>query len=221
MRRTLTMSASLLIALPAAGGGETWTFDETTTGEDVHWTSPTPVNPAAALYQQEFQITLVEVDVTFLGFPINNVDVTDQVPPELLAGSGFAAGPAPVQLFDNTLEYPGPPDPPCLTASISIALDAAGLGHLDGTEIFLGTCVIDIGPVVLQSLRVVGLVAVTSLKCPWDTDGDGTVGVTDLLDLLALWGLDPSGPPDFDGDGVVAVTDLLELLGRWGPCPGV
>jgi predicted outer membrane repeat protein len=56
-------------------------------------------------------------------------------------------------------------------------------------------------------------------SCPWDLDGDGAVGVTDFLDLLALWGSDPGGPPDFDGDGEVGITDFLILLANWGPCP--
>jgi len=55
--------------------------------------------------------------------------------------------------------------------------------------------------------------------CPWDLDGDGDVGITDFLDLLARWGTDPAGPPDFDGDGTVGITDFLELLGNWGACP--
>ncbi len=54
--------------------------------------------------------------------------------------------------------------------------------------------------------------------CPWDLDGSGDVGITDLLELLAAWGTDPGGPPDFDGDGTVGITDLLELLANWGPC---
>ncbi len=56
--------------------------------------------------------------------------------------------------------------------------------------------------------------------CPWDLDGSGDVGITDLLALLAAWGTDPGGPPDFDGDGSVGITDLLALLAGWGPCPG-
>jgi hypothetical protein len=53
--------------------------------------------------------------------------------------------------------------------------------------------------------------------CPWDLDGSGDVGVTDFLEMLAVWG--QSGvPADFDGDGV-SVTDFLILLGNWGPCP--
>ena len=58
--------------------------------------------------------------------------------------------------------------------------------------------------------------------CAPDLDGDGTVGVTDFLDLLAAWGACPpvgECPADLDGDGTVNVVDLLILLGEWGPCP--
>ena len=30
---------------------------------------------------------------------------------------------------------------------------------------------------------------------------------------------DPGVPPDFDGDGFVGILDLLALLAEWGPCP--
>ena len=63
------------------------------------------------------------------------------------------------------------------------------------------------------------IVGETAAPCPWNLDGDDLVGVTDFLDLLALWGTDPGGPPDFDGDGDVGITDMLELLANWGPCP--
>jgi hypothetical protein len=54
--------------------------------------------------------------------------------------------------------------------------------------------------------------------CDGDVDGDGAVGIGDLLMLLAAWGTDPGGPPDLDGDGVVGINDLLALLKSWGPC---
>jgi hypothetical protein len=57
-------------------------------------------------------------------------------------------------------------------------------------------------------------------ECIGDIDGDGSVAVSDLLDLLATWG--PCGAPcpaDLDGDGAVAVADLLALLAAWGRCP--
>ncbi len=54
--------------------------------------------------------------------------------------------------------------------------------------------------------------------CFGDVDGDGNVGASDLLALLAAWGTDPGGPPDFDGDGNVWASDLLALLSSWGSC---
>ncbi len=52
-----------------------------------------------------------------------------------------------------------------------------------------------------------------------DLDGDGTVGVLDLLILLANWGPCPDPPDDcpadLDRDGVVGILDLLTLLANW------
>jgi len=55
-----------------------------------------------------------------------------------------------------------------------------------------------------------------SSPCPWDLDGSGSVGTSDLLALLAQWGTD--GPADFDESGSVGTSDLLALLANWGPC---
>ena len=55
--------------------------------------------------------------------------------------------------------------------------------------------------------------------CPWDLDANDSVGVSDLLSLLASWGLCKGCPADFDGNGNVGVSDLLALLANWGPCP--
>ena len=57
------------------------------------------------------------------------------------------------------------------------------------------------------------------VRCLHDLDGDGIVGITDFLELLAAWGTDPGGPPDLDGDGVVGIVDFLLLLANWGQCP--
>ncbi len=51
---------------------------------------------------------------------------------------------------------------------------------------------------------------------PGDLDGDGIVGVTDLLQLLGAWGECVACPEDLDGDDRVGVTDLLFLLAHWG-----
>ena len=52
-----------------------------------------------------------------------------------------------------------------------------------------------------------------------DLDGDCSVGILDLLQLLAAWG--PCAdcencPADLDGDCTVAILDLLTLLANWG-----
>ncbi|MHC4414142.1 MAG: hypothetical protein ACYS0G_02535 [Planctomycetota bacterium] len=55
-------------------------------------------------------------------------------------------------------------------------------------------------------------------SCPGDLNGDDTVGIVDLLVLLAVWGT--SGPlGDINGDGIVGIADLLALLANWGACP--
>lgn len=52
-----------------------------------------------------------------------------------------------------------------------------------------------------------------------DVNGDGTVGIVDLLIVLGGWGPCPappeSCPGDVNNDGMVGVTDLLTLLGNW------
>jgi len=49
-----------------------------------------------------------------------------------------------------------------------------------------------------------------------DLDGDGTVGITDFLALLAAWGPCPAQCiADLDGDGIVGIVDFLALLGGW------
>ncbi|MBT8484379.1 MAG: hypothetical protein KJO43_02300, partial [Phycisphaerae bacterium] len=53
------------------------------------------------------------------------------------------------------------------------------------------------------------------ITLPADITGDGTVGFTDLLALLAAWGPCAGCPADLDGDGIVGFTDLLELLASW------
>jgi probable HAF family extracellular repeat protein len=54
--------------------------------------------------------------------------------------------------------------------------------------------------------------------CSADINGDGTVSVVDLLELLSRWGEGAGSPADVNGDGVVNVVDMLALLGAWGPC---
>jgi predicted outer membrane repeat protein len=61
-------------------------------------------------------------------------------------------------------------------------------------------------------------IAPASPPCPADVNGDGSVNVFDLLQLLSAWGDCPDCPEDLNDDDVVNVFDLLMLLGEWGDC---
>jgi hypothetical protein len=66
-----------------------------------------------------------------------------------------------------------------------------------------------------------GQMEIIELELPvGDLDGDGVVGILDLLVLLARWGPCPDPPApcpaDLDGDGTVGIRDLLILLANWG-----
>ncbi len=54
--------------------------------------------------------------------------------------------------------------------------------------------------------------------CTGDLDNNGSVGVSDLLALLASWGPCKGCSADFDGNDEVGVSDLLVLLANWGRC---
>lgn len=54
--------------------------------------------------------------------------------------------------------------------------------------------------------------------CPSDVDGDGEVGVDDILALIAAWGPCSGCAEDIDGDGDVDVNDILAVIAAWGPC---
>ncbi len=91
----------------------------------------------------------------------------------------------------------------------------------NGTSI-QGTMLLQVITNGVTELSVVSFQHMLDPPCPWDIEppgGDGLVGITDFLDLLAQWGTDPGGPPDFDGDGNVGIIDFLELLANWGQCP--
>ena len=54
-----------------------------------------------------------------------------------------------------------------------------------------------------------------SCDCSVDADGNGTVGVDDLLRVLSAWGsFDPDA--DVDNDGSIGVDDLLTVIAGWG-----
>jgi hypothetical protein len=218
MRITVAASSFLLVATAAhAGLPQTWTFDESTTGGDVLWTSPTAVDPSAEVFAGVYEITLVEVTAIVFGFPLD-LDVTDQVPPELLIGTGDAVGPAPVTLADLPVVFPDPPAAPAIAADISVSLNADGFGTLSATNIILGDYDSPFGVVPITGMRIAGTVEVLPTVLA-DVNRDNRVNVDDLVQVVTAWGLCPDlpeeCPADVTLDGEVDVDDLVEVIVKW------
>jgi hypothetical protein len=55
--------------------------------------------------------------------------------------------------------------------------------------------------------------------CSGDADGDGVVGVDDILLVISAWGPCADCDADVNEDGEVGVNDILTVIGNWGPCP--
>ena len=71
-----------------------------------------------------------------------------------------------------------------------------------------------ISPITVETMVLGG-----DLSVMGDIDGDGIVGISDFLALLAAWGPCPAPPQqcpaDLDNDGFVRITDFLLLLANW------
>lgn len=225
----VTGLAALAWGASAALGGEprTWNFDLTTTGNDVHWVSPTAVDNTRPEYDAVYDITRLEVRVRYGPFDLGPFDITGQIPPEQRHGEGTAAGPPPMVIFDDRVVYPPPPESPGFAANVRISLDADGFGHIDLTDVFLGDIRIDLGPpfgvqtVRLTSVRLVGVTTVTPVPAG-DVNRDGNVDQADLGILLGAWGTCP-GDPGYDPRANLAPenpcidqADLGILLAGWG-----
>ena len=216
-----------VLSITASGfaGTTHWNFSESTGGENVHWTSPRAVDAQADQYEYTYEITYVGVDVIFLGIVIGPNDVTGDIDPELLFGTGVLDGPAPFTLMNEALEADGDSDGDIdIAANIHIYCNGKGYGQLDVTKIFFGDVYVDTGfpfgwqYVDIHHVYLDGYMDITPIiiECPADVNGDGTVSVGDILIAIGNWG--SSGEGDVDGSGIVDVTDLLAIVGAWGPC---
>jgi len=205
-----TRTAVLLLALaPLSGAGVvSWSFDKTTTGEDILWTSPTAVEPTASVFATTTTITLVEVGIEFEGIPFGTVDVTDQIPPEVQGQTENAPGPAPIELLDEPVVVPEPPEPPAVQADVSLGIDAAGFGMFAAENVVLGTLEVDLGfpfgvvDVDITSLRVAGTVVIEE-SGSWIDVGLGLAGSGGVPTLAA------SGTMLGGDDVTYALADML------------
>ena len=97
-------------------------------------------------------------------------------------------------------------------------ISVASLGDLDGDgvgDLAVGAIGDDDGGTDRGAVWILFLDGI----CLWDLDANGSVGVSDLLEMLASWGPCKGCRADFDDNGSVGISDLLAILANWGPCP--
>lgn len=217
----------VLIMLTPAFAGEIvqWNFSSSTGGEDIHWVSPTTVDPNADQIEYIYEITYVGVDVVFLGIVIGPNDITNDIDPEVRYGAGIIDGPAPITLLDEALETDADEDGDIdIAAQFKMHINGKGYGQYDVTNLFFGDVYVDTGwpfgwqYVDIDRIYLDGYMKITpiSIECPEDTNGDGVVDVSDVLAAIGNWG--QSGAGDVDGSGVVDVSDILAMVSAWGAC---
>ena len=217
----------VLLAVTSATSAQSvhWEFSENTNGNNVYWTSSTSVDPSADQYEFTYEITYVAVDIVFLGQIIGPNDVTSEIDPEFLFGTGLVDGPTPIVMMDEALEADADGDNEIdVAANIFMQINGKGFGQFNVTEVFLGDVMVEMPwpfgwqNVDIDRIYMDGYMDVTPIiiECPEDTNGDGNVNVSDILAAIGNWG--GSGDGDVDGSGVVDVSDLLAIVGAWGPC---
>ena len=192
---------TLPLTLSAFADTTHWEFSENTAGENLHWVSPTTVDPNASQCEYHYEITYVAVDIIFLGQVVGPNDVTDQMDPELLSDS------------DGDID---------VSADFLMQLNGNGYGEFNATNLFLGDVYVDTGwpfgwqYVDIDRIYMDGYMDITPFinACPSDIDGDGSVN--DILSVISDWG--GSGAGDVDGSGTVDITDLLAVVSAWGSC---
>ena len=107
---------------------------------------------------------------------------------------------------------------PCIDNGSDALLPADALDLDDDGDVFEALPLDFFGELRVGGVSVdIGAIEYHSQVCLGDVDGDLIVNITDLLTIIAQWGLTNS-PADVNLDGTVDVTDLLIAVGNWGPC---
>ncbi|MCB9896675.1 MAG: hypothetical protein H6825_01600 [Planctomycetes bacterium] len=182
---------------------QNWSFDVTTTGNDIHWTSPTAVDPNAIGYDAVLDITLATVNVSFSGIPFGPIDVLPNLPPEALHNEINGPGPAPFGILAFPVVAPPPPDAPAISGDLSSGLDASGFGFVDFVNVALGTFQVDLGfpfgtvTATITSVRVAGTVSVAETQ--WVELAGTALAGTNALE------------PHLHGSGPLLGNDLATL----------
>lgn len=108
----------------------------------------------------------------------------------------------------------------CTEVSVSVSLDIVGGPCPEPYEIIRVFTATDGCGNTASATQVIYITNDTSPGCPEDLNGDGFVGVGDILLALGEFGCSAGCAVDFDGDDSTTVSDILALLSAFGQACG-
>ncbi|MEE3001728.1 MAG: hypothetical protein VX908_03435 [Planctomycetota bacterium] len=196
MMKQITSCLALLLAGTSSGGTAVLSFgepvhDPTGWTVDVHWISDSPT-----LAGFQFEISIPELLEAGGGWCADN-DWTLEHTQEMVLGFAWS--------FDAMV----PPGTGVTLCTLQLGEEASGSS--------LGFKNVVCSDETATAIEVDATHTVLLDACPGDLDGNGSVGVDDLLSVIAAWNSeDETG--DADGDGYVDVSDLLVVISGWGTC---
>ena len=150
-----------------------WSFDVETSGDDVQWRSDSGIGFTAPGYRFHVKISFLEVSGTWQSIAGDidlSKDATDDLPDGWDDIEESAAGPLPVVIVDDMLEYPEPPDIPGLAARILVTLDEKGFGTFDVRDLLMDVIEHEFITglpgihVLVTHIRVVGSIEVSPME---------------------------------------------------------
>lgn len=220
------MIESMIMACMLSGANSaSWPMNVATGGDNIYWQSSSDIRADADTYACHILISYAEATVLWGGIEWGPFDVSDQIPSEVYNAN--ANGPCPASFGTAEFITPLPPNPVTVAFDTTTTLTESGQCNITVDDITLGTAQYDLGwPIGYVTVQLVHMsfestvyVDAFGTACNGDTNGDGSVDVVDILNLLAAWGnCNGDCPGDLNGDGLVDVIDLLAMLGEWGPC---
>jgi len=222
---TFLLTGLTLIGPPDEG---TWSFIGTSSGDNVLWTSPSPITAIGDNYEMLYTINAATVMVSYIGITFGPIDVIDMLPEDVIETWRATTGPAPLDFGWIEVVAPADQDPPAIAFDWIVEIDAKGYVSYRMENLFLGQSDYDLGwpwgsvTVNVESGTIDSTLSIQSVAppCYADINGDTVVDVVDLLEAIGSWGYCFECPADINQDALVDVTDLLAIVAAWGQCPG-
>lgn len=207
MRRTLATLAALAIAIFSTAGAHavnpaTWQINEQVNRSDSTktWTSPTAVDLGKMLWKYDYEITKVTGWVNVI-VPISR-DITNTLPPDLLAGGGQSTN-LPAVLLQDSIADSGTGT----TADLLVEITQSGFGKMTFSNIKLGSISISpFGSLPIQRVDVEATIRVTGYRFG-DYDLNGVVNGADYTIWKQAFQGAQVGFADGNLDGVVNAAD--------------